>query len=383
MNQVISTDTTDQNSAVETRPDAPLGMLCELTYRCPLQCGYCSNPLDINRGEAELTTSQWQSVMRQAADLGVLQIHLSGGEPCVRPDLEEILATAVEVGLYTNLITSGVTLKRERLEGLAKIGLDHVQLSVQDVDPAGAQLISNYAGGVEKKREVARWVKELGLPLTMNVVVHRHNIGNTAKLIDYAVEIGAGRIELAHVQYYAWALKNRAALIPTREQFYESVRISNEAKERLKGVLVFDVVAHDHYAVRPKACMGGWGRSLFDISPSGKMTPCQACESIPGIEIDNVRDKPLADIWYKGQAFEMFRGTKWMKEPCKSCDRREIDWGGCRCQALAVTGDARATDPACDLSPFHKEFAEAAKQEACQPAPPIVYRRIAGALEAS
>ncbi len=383
MSETLSTLVSKPGAVTSNQVDAPLGMLCELTYRCPLQCGYCSNPLDISRGESELSTKEWQSVMRQAAKLGVLQIHLSGGEPCVRADLEEILKTAVDVGLYTNLITSGVTLKRKRLEELVKIGLDHVQLSFQDVDPKNAQFISNYKGGVEKKREVARWVKELGLPLTMNVVIHRHNIENTAALIDYAVEIGAGRIELAHVQYYAWALKNRAALIPTREQFYQSVKVSNEARERLKGVLVFDVVAHDQYAVRPKACMGGWGKSLFDITPSGKMMPCQACESIPGIKIDNVRDTPLADIWYKSNAFQMFRGTSWMKEPCKSCDRREIDWGGCRCQALAVTGDARATDPACHLSTFHEQFAETAEQESRQPSPPFIYRRIGGVPEVS
>ncbi len=354
----------------------PIGMLCELTYRCPLQCPYCSNPVDISRGRNELSAAEWQDVLRQAAELGVLQIHLSGGEPCLRQDLEEILQTAVEVELYTNLITSGVTLTRDRLARLADIGLDHVQLSIQDVDPEGADLISNYKGGTEKKRDVARWVKELDLPLTVNVVVHRHNIENTARIIDYAVELGAQRIELAHVQYYAWAQLNRAALIPTREQFYHSVKIANEAKERLKGVMVFDVVAHDHYAKRPKPCMGGWGRSLIDISPSGKMMPCQECETIPGIEIDNVRDRPLADIWFKGQAFEMFRGTDWMKEPCKTCDRREIDWGGCRCQALAVTGDAAATDPACNLSPYHEEFAAIAERESREAPPPFKYRRL-------
>ena len=357
---------------------APIGMLAELTYRCPLQCPYCSNPLHIYGADKELTTSEWQSVMRQAAELGVLQVHLSGGEPCARKDLEEILATAVEAGLYTNLITSGVTLTRERLKKMADIGLDHVQLSIQDVEPSNAEFISNYKNGAQKKREVARWVKELDLPLTLNVVIHRHNIENTASIIDYAVDIGAGRIELAHVQYYAWALKNRAALIPTREQFYDSVKISNAAKERLKGILVFDVVAHDQYAIRPKACMGGWGRSLVDVSPCGNVMPCQACEDIPDIEIDNVRDKPLADIWFKGQAFEMFRGTDWMKEPCKSCDRRELDWGGCRCQALSVTGDAAATDPACQLSPFHDAFAAAAERESHEPAPPFFYRRMGG-----
>lgn len=376
MNETTPVCETQPAAAVCKDVRRPIGMLCELTYRCPLQCPYCSNPVDISRGQNELSAAEWQDVLRQAAELGILQIHLSGGEPCLRQDLEAILQTAVEVELYTNLITSGVTLTRDRLARMADIGLDHVQLSIQDVDPEGADLISNYKGGSDKKRDVARWVKELDLPLTVNVVVHRHNIENTARIIDYAVELGAQRIELAHVQYYAWAQLNRAALIPTREQFYNSVKIANEAKERLKGVMVFDVVAHDHYAKRPKPCMGGWGRSLIDISPSGKVMPCQECETIPGIEIDNVRDRPLADIWFKGQAFEMFRGTDWMKEPCKSCDRREIDWGGCRCQALAVTGDAAATDPACNLSPYHEEFAAIAERESREPPPPFKYRRL-------
>jgi pyrroloquinoline quinone biosynthesis protein E len=355
---------------------APVGLLAELTYRCPLQCPYCSNPLDMERGN-ELSTAEWQDVMRQAAELGVLQLHLSGGEPTVRQDLEDILEGAVAAGLYTNLITSGVTLTRERLKRMAKLGLDHVQLSIQDVDPVNAEYICAYKGGAEKKREVARWVTQLGLPLTLNVVVHRQNIESLPAMIDYAVEVGAGRIEVAHTQYYAWALKNRAALIPTREQFLKSVEITNMAKERLKGILVFDVVAHDHYAVRPKPCMGGWGRSLIDITPTGKVLPCHACQSIPGLEIDNVREKPLADIWFNGQAFQKYRGTAWMKEPCRSCERREIDWGGCRCQALAMTGDAANADPACAISPWHKEFAELAEQESRVPAPPFVYRRIA------
>lgn len=358
------------------RPRAPIGLLAELTYRCPLQCPYCSNPLQMGGVEDELSTAQWQDVLRQAADLGVLQVHLSGGEPCVRRDLEEITKTAADAGLYTNLITSGVTLDRDRLARLVGLGLDHVQLSIQDVDDKNAELISAYRGGVEKKRQVARWVKELDLPLTINVVVHRHNIENLPRLIDYAVEAGAGRIEVANVQYYAWALKNRAALIPTRAQFMRSLEIVREAQERLKGILVFDVVAHDHYAVRPKPCMGGWGRNLIDITPAGKVLPCHACETIPGIPIDNVRDKPLADIWLSGPAFQKFRGTSWMKEPCRSCDRRDIDWGGCRCQALAVTGDAANADPACALSAWHKEFADVAEKESAEPPPPFVYRRM-------
>jgi len=376
MAKLQSLEVVDAGSSACAR--APLGLLAELTHRCPLQCPYCSNPLEMDRADAELTTAEWRDVMRQAGELGILQLHLSGGEPAVRQDLEEILEAAVQAGLYTNLITSGVTLTRERLASLAKLGLDHVQISIQDTDPANAERISGYKGGAGKKREVARWVKEFGLPLTINVVVHRHNIENLPALIDYAVEVGAGRIEIAHTQYYAWALRNFAALIPTREQFYASVRTTNEAKERLKGILVFDVVAHDHYAVRPKPCMGGWGRNFIVVTPSGKVLPCHACETIPALEIDNVRQRPLADIWLNGGAFQAFRGTAWMKEPCRSCERREIDWGGCRCQALAMTGDASNADPACALSPRHKDFALLAERESHKPSPPFVYRRMSG-----
>lgn len=377
MTEVTPIETESATAACEL-PRAPMGLLAELTYRCPLQCPYCSNPLEMDRANTELSTTEWQDLMRQAAALGVLQIHLSGGEPCVRQDLEEILKTAAEVGLYTNLITSGVTLSRARLEGLAKLGLDHVQLSIQDVDEKNADFISGYAGGAPKKREVARWVRELGLPLTINAVVHRHNIENLPAMIDYAVEVGAGRIEVAHTQYYAWALKNRAALIPTRAAFYRSLEIVEEAKERLKGILVFDVVSHDHYAVRPKPCMGGWGRNLIDVTPSGKVLPCHACETIPGIEIDNIRNKSLRDIWVEGSAFNLYRGTSWMKDPCRTCDRREIDWGGCRCQALAMTGNAANADPACQLSSWHGAFAQIAETESAAPPPPFIYRRIAG-----
>jgi len=355
---------------------APMGLLAELTHRCPLQCPYCSNPLELTRVAEELTTAQWQEVMRQAGEIGVLQLHLSGGEPCVRQDLEEILDSAVQAGLYTNLITSGVTLTRERLEGMVKRGLDHVQLSIQDVDPANADKLSGYKGGSQKKHEVAKWVKELGLPLTLNAVVHRHNISSLPAIIDYAVEMGAGRLEVAHTQYYAWALKNRAALIPTREQFLETVKYVDEARERLKGILVFDFVVHDHYAVRPKPCMGGWGRSLVTITPSGKVLPCHAAETIAWLQHDNIRDRKLGDIWVNGAAFEAYRGTSWMKEPCRSCDRREIDWGGCRCQALAMTGDAANADPTCDKSEFHAAFRALAEQESVAPSPAFVYRRM-------
>jgi PqqA peptide cyclase len=354
---------------------APLGLLAELTHRCPLQCPYCSNPLALEGAQAELDTAAWQDVLRQAAHLGVLQLHLSGGEPTLRRDLEEIVATAAEVGLYTNLITAGILLSRPRLQHLAERGLDHVQISIQDVEPSNADRIAHYEGAHAKKRQLARWVRELGLALTINAPVHRQNLDRLPEIIDFAVEAGAGRLEVAHIQYYGWALRNRAALMPTRAQVMRSMELVNAARERLKGILVIDFVVPDYYATWPKPCMGGWGRGSINITPSGKVLPCHAAETIPGLTFDNVRDKPLAEIWLQGQAFERFRGTDWMKEPCRSCERREIDWGGCRCQAFALAGDAAAADPACVKSSRHAEMAALAEREAGEPPPAFAYRR--------
>ena len=301
--------------------------------------------------------------MRQAGELGILQIHLSGGEPTLRQDLEGIVEVAAKAGLYTNLITAGVTLTRDRLAKLKDLGLDHVQLSIQDVDDKNAEKISAYKNGLQKKRELGKWVRELEMPLTINAPIHRHNIENLPNIINFAVEMGAGRIEVANIQYYAWALKNRASLMPTRAQVAKSAEIVEEAKHRLKGILVFDFVVPDYYAKTPKPCMGGWGKGIMNITPAGKVLPCHASETIPGLQFDNVKDKRLADIWLTGQAFEAYRGTSWMKEPCKGCPRAEIDFGGCRCQAMAFTGDATATDPACKFSSHHAAFVAAAESE--------------------
>ncbi|MCB1507121.1 MAG: pyrroloquinoline quinone biosynthesis protein PqqE [Hyphomicrobiaceae bacterium] len=368
--------------AVELEADpvcarAPVGLLAELTHRCPLQCPYCSNPLELERVNTELSTEDWCRVMRQAGELGVLQVHLSGGEPTARKDLEEIVKAAVDAGLYTNLITAGVLLTKERLQRLADIGLDHVQLSIQDVDAENADRIAAYKGGAAKKHEVAGWVKELGLALTINAPLHRQNIASLPRIIDYAVEVGAGRLEIAHIQYYAWALKNRAALMPTEEAFMETARIARDAKERLKGILVIDFVVPDYYAKFPKPCMGGWGRGIMNVTPSGRVLPCHAAESLPGLQFDNVKDRGLREIWLEGDAFNLYRGTDWMKEPCKSCPRKEIDFGGCRCQALALTGDAANTDPGCSLSPHHADWAKVAREESHNAAPDFIYRRMA------
>jgi pyrroloquinoline quinone biosynthesis protein E len=353
---------------------APVGLLAELTHRCPLQCGYCSNPLELERVNKELSTEAWISVMEQAGAMGILQVHLSGGEPTARKDLEEIVAAASKAGLYTNLITAAVTLTRPRLEALAKRGLDHVQISFQDVDAENAERIGAYPGATQKKLDVAHWVTELGLPLTINAPIHRQNIHNVGRYIDLALELGAQRLEVAHVQYYGWAYLNRAALIPTYDQTLQSIELVERERERLKGVLTIDMVVPDYYAKRPKPCMGGWGKGFMNITPAGKVLPCHAAETIPNLKFDNVLDRPLLDIWLNSDAFNAFRGTSWMKEPCRSCAFKEIDWGGCRCQAMAISGDARNTDPACALSPYHGEMVALARSEAAEPPKPFIYR---------
>ncbi len=350
---------------------APIGLLAELTHRCPLSCPYCSNPLDLAKAKDELPADVWARVFREAADLGALQLHLSGGEPLARRDLEAIVAAAREAELYVNLITSGVGLTPERLERLKAAGLDHVQLSVQDVDAANADRIAGYAGGFVRKEAAARAVVAAGLPLTVNAPIHRLNAGSVPALIELALAWDAGRIEIAHVQYYGWGLKNRAALLPTRAQVEATVPVVERERERLRGRLVVDFVLPDYFAERPKACMGGWGRDVIVVTPTGEAWPCHAAGTIPGLAFESVRDRPLGEIWREGAAFARFRGTDWMPDPCRTCVRAESDWGGCRCQALAIAGDAAATDPACALSPAHGRMQALA--EAAGPAE-LVYR---------
>lgn len=351
-----------------------MGMLAELTHRCPLSCPYCSNPLELERAAGELTTEEWLWTIDEAADLGVLQIHFSGGEPTVRRDLERLIARARERDVYSNLITAGVLLDRRRIDALAAAGLEHVQLSLQDSRSASADAIGGYRGGHEKKLAVAGMVRAAGLPLTINAVVHRQNLHRLEELIDLSVALGAERLEVAHVQYYGWAYANRAALMPTRDQLDRATDTVEAARDRLKGILGIDYVVPDYYARRPKACMGGWGRRFVNVTPVGKVLPCHAAESITDMTFEAVRERPLAAIWEDGPAFERFRGTGWMAEPCRSCDRREVDFGGCRCQAFALTGDAAATDPACSLSPRHGHMVALAKSESGADRRDFVYR---------
>jgi pyrroloquinoline quinone biosynthesis protein E len=360
-------------SAAKLAP--PVSLLAELTHRCPLQCPYCSNPLALDKAAAELDTATWRRVIDEAHALGVLQTHFSGGEPTLRPDLPELVRHAAGLGQYTNLITAAVLLDQAKVDALADAGLDHVQISIQDSEAANANRIGGYKLGHARKLAAAAMVRAAGLPLTINAVVHRQNLDHLGAIIELAVELGAKRLEVAHVQYYGWALVNRAALMPTREQTERSVELVEAARTRLKGVLVIDYVVPDYYARYPKPCMGGWARQNLNVTPSGKVLPCHAAEGITTLRFDNVKDRPLAEIWYRGEAFNAFRGTDWMAEPCRSCPRKLADYGGCRCQAFAMTGRAEATDPACSLSPYHEQLVATAIREAGGAAPEFIYRR--------
>ncbi len=361
---------------------APIGLLAELTHRCPLACPYCSNPLVLESRADELDTATWDRVFREAAEMGVLQVHLSGGEPASRRDLVEIVAAADTAGLYTNLITSSLGLHRARLASLLEAGLDHVQLSLQDVEPASADHIAGYKGAHAKKLAFARSVVELGCALTVNAVIHRANISRVAAFVEQAASLGAGRVEIAHAQYYGWALRNRQALMPARAQVDQAMREVEQIRPRYAGRLVIDLVVPDYYARRPKACMGGWARRSLNVTPSGRVLPCHAAETIPHLEFWSVRDRSLRSIWMESPGFQAFRGNGWMLEPCRSCALREIDFGGCRCQALAIAGDAAATDPACELSPHHPRMLALAEQDTAGSGRGYSYRGRAAGAEA-
>lgn len=354
----------------------PIGILAELTHRCPLQCAYCSNPLELLKADRELGTQAWLSIFEQAADLGVLQVHISGGEPTLRTDLAQLVGALSLRGVYTNLITAGVGVRDGAISALAESGLDHVQLSFQGARSETTDLIGNHRGAHEKKLATARQVRDAGLPLTINAPIHRKNIAEVEQFIDLALELDAERLEIANVQYYGWALLNRRALMPARDDVMRAVDIVERAQAALRGVLAIDFVAPDYYARFPKPCMGGWARDAFMITPDGTAMPCHAAASIPHLTFDNAANVPLAEIWSSSSAFNAYRGLEWMKEPCRSCNRREIDFGGCRCQAMMLAGDASATDPACSLSPLHDQMEELAAADSENGSPSMTYRRI-------
>ncbi|MCP1213490.1 pyrroloquinoline quinone biosynthesis protein PqqE [Acetobacter okinawensis] len=361
-----------------TPPPPPMSLLAELTHRCPLQCPYCSNPLMLDPRTQELGTAEWQRVLDEAAQMGVLQVHFSGGEPMARPDLPELVRHAAKAGLYSNLITSGVLIRPDSLRALADEGLDHIQLSFQDAQATTADRIANTAGAHAKKLEAARLITDEGLPLTLNFVIHRQNAERVPAMLELAEQLGARRVEIAHTQYYGWGLLNRDALLPDRAQIEATTEAVNAARTRLAGRMSIDFVTPDYYEDRPKPCMGGWGQRFLNVTPTGNVLPCHAAETIPNITFPNVRDAGLAAIWEEAPIFTLFRGTQWMPEPCQSCAFKEEDWGGCRCQALALAGNASAADPVCHKSPDHQQVTQAIASRPQTP-PPFRYRRFGNA----
>ena len=335
----------------------PRSLIAELTHRCPLHCVYCSNPLEMQRRSEELSSEDWTSIFQQAAEMGVLQLHLTGGEPLSRADLTELVRAGRGAQMYLNLITSGVGLDESRLDALIEAGLDHIQLSFQDIEEAHANEYSGTRSHALKLR-VAGMIRERRIAFTINVVIHRSNLGRLEEMIAFAERSGAQRLEIAHVQYYGWAFRNRDALLPTREQLDRSVEVVNAARERLQGRLRIDFVLPDYYAKYPKPCMNGWGHQQMLIDPAGRVLPCHAASVIPGLEFLSARERPLRWIWEDSPAFNRFRDESWMPEPCRSCDRRTRDFGGCRCQAFLLTGDAATTDPVCTLATTHGVVAE-------------------------
>ena len=330
----------------------PLALIAEITHRCPLHCVYCSNPMQLAGTQSELSTEEWKNVFQQCGKLGMLHAHFTGGEPLARPDLAELISAARAAGLYTNLITSGIGLNEHRLETIVNSGLDHIQISFQDSREDAANWIAG-AKAHTHKIELSRAIKRHKVAFTVNLVVHRQNLDHLEEMIAFIEQLHPERVEIAHTQYYGWALANRAALMPTRAQLEKAVATVAAAEQRLSGKIRIDSVVPDYYAKYPKACMGGWGRRLMLINPAGKVLPCHAAEVLPGLRFENVRQKSLEWIWQESPSFQHFRGEEWMPEPCRSCDRRAEDFGGCRCQAFLLAGDATATDPACSLAPSH------------------------------
>ena len=327
----------------------PTTLLAELTHRCPLHCPYCSNPIDLARSQAELSTDDWKRVFTEARALGALQLGLSGGEPLIRRDLEELVTHAHALGFYQTLVTSAVGLTRERTLKLKAAGLEHVQISIQDSDKEIAEKIAGTRSW-DAKLQAAHWIKELDFAFTVNVVLHRANLDHLEALIDLAGALGADRIELANTQYYGWAVLNRESLMPTRAQIERSEAIVDRAAEKYRGKMQIIYVLPDYYSEFPKPCQGGWGNFYLVVAPDGRTMPCHAASQITTLTFDNVRERSVGWIWEESSAFRAFRGDAWMKEPCRSCPRKHVDFGGCRCQAFALTGDATRTDPVCTLT---------------------------------
>jgi len=363
----------------------PLWLLAELTYRCPLHCVFCYNPVDYATQPAELSTADWLRVLREGREMGAVQLGLSGGEPLLRDDLEEIVAEARRLGYYSNLLTSGVGLTGERAAALKAAGLDHVQLSFQDSTREMNDFLS-HTKTFELKNRVAQIVKGQGWPMVMNVVIHRLNIDHIGRIIEMAAELGAEYIELANTQYYSWAFVNRAQLLPTREQLKRAEAVTDEWRRKLEGRMRIFFVAPDYHEGKAKKCVNGWGSMFLTVTPDGTALPCHTAKMLPGLSFPNVRESSLRAAWFESDGFNRYRGTGWMKEPCSSCEHKEEDLGGCRCQAWLIAQDAEAADPVCRKSPHHPKVLEAVAQaEAGITEHPLVFRdpkesrRLAGA----
>jgi pyrroloquinoline quinone biosynthesis protein E len=375
---------TASDSVAPASVAAPLWLLAELTYRCPLHCAFCYNPVDFSSHGPELDTEAWLRVISEARALGAVQIGFSGGEPLVRDDLETLVAHARGLGFYTNLITSGVGLTEARIAALKEAGLDHIQLSFQDSTRELNDFLSS-TRTFELKRKVAQLIKAYGYPMVLNCVLHRYNLPHVGQIIDMALDIGAEYLELANTQYYGWALLNREQLMPTQEALREAEDTVNRYRARVGDRCRILFVVPDYFEKRPKACMNGWGSVFLGVAPDGAALPCHAARSLPGLDLPNVRETPLSTIWYESEAFNAFRGDGWMREPCRSCDERATDHGGCRCQAYLLTGDARAADPVCAKSPHHGEVEKVvafARQAPRGGEQPLVFRSMAAGRQA-
>ena len=340
------------------QPGPPMWLLAEVTYRCPLHCVFCYNPVDFASHEQELSTDDWLRVLREGRELGAVQCGFSGGEPLLRDDLEILVGEARRLGYYTNLITSGVGLTEARLDAFKAAGLDHIQLSFQDSTREINDFLS-HTRTFDLKQKVARMIRERGWPMVMNVVIHRLNIGQIGRIIEMADELGAEYLELANAQYYSWALLNREQLMPSREQLRAAEAITDEWKARLADRMRILFVVPDYHEGKPKKCMNGWGNVFLTVTPDGTALPCHTARMLPGLSFPNVGDSSLRDIWYDSPGFNRYRGTGWMKQPCRDCEHKEEDLGGCRCQAYLLAGDAEAADPVCPKSPQHERVLDA------------------------
>lgn len=372
--------TAANGTGTSTQVGPPLWLLAELTYRCPLQCPYCSNPLDFAQSEQELSTEQWFSVLRQGREMGAAQLGFSGGEPLVRPDLPELIAEARNLGYYTNLITSGLGLTDAKVDAFAEAGLDHIQISFQASDPELNNAVAGSRKAFEQKLAMAEAVKSAGYPMVLNFVIHRHNIHQMPDILDLCERLGADYVELATCQYYGWAFRNREGLMPSLAQLTKAEAEVNEARERLQASgsamkLIF--VTPDYYEERPKACMNGWGSLFLTVAPDGTALPCHSARLLP-IDFPKVQSTSLKEIWYDSPGFNHYRGDTWMPEPCRSCDEKGKDFGGCRCQAYLLTGNADNADPVCSKSAHHDRIlaARRAADHATAGLDDLVYRNV-------